>query len=183
MRIKINLILNLFLLFFVAVPAPTFAVIRTIEGTVTAVSDGDTLKIETSDGTKLKIRCYGYDAPETEKINNKTGGISKPGQPMGEEAMKNLSNKVLHKRVKLDIIDIDKYKRMVSMIWLANRNINLEMVKEGMGEAYRKYLKEPYRSEFLEAERHTKAAKKGIWSLANYEHPSDFRKRIKLRGH
>jgi len=32
------------------------------------------------------VRLYGIDAPETDKINNHTGRISKPGQPYGEEA-------------------------------------------------------------------------------------------------
>jgi micrococcal nuclease len=60
--------------------------IRTVEGVVTGVSDGDTLKLENAEGTKLKIRLYGIDAPEIEKINRRTGRISKPGQPYGNEA-------------------------------------------------------------------------------------------------
>jgi len=31
----------------------------------------------------------------------------------------------------LDIIDIDKYRRMVGIVRLGDRNINLEMVREG----------------------------------------------------
>ena len=71
---------------------------------------------------------------------------------------------------------------MVGIIWLDNRNINLEMVAEGYAEAYIEYLKPPYWSEFIEAEREAKAAKRGIWSLPDYERPKDFRKRLKVRG-
>ncbi len=85
------------------------------------------------------------------------------------------------KQVKLDILDIDKYKRMVGMIWIDNRNINLEMVSEGYAEAFVEYLKEPYRSKFVDAEQEAKAAKKGIWSLPEYERPRDFRRRLKVR--
>jgi len=47
------------------------------------------------------------------------------------------------KQVKLEILDIDKYRRMVGMVWLNERNINLEMVREGYAEAFVEYLKSP----------------------------------------
>jgi len=84
--------------------------------------------------------------------------------------------------VKLDILDIDKYRRMVGIVYLGGRNINLEMVKEGYAEAYIEYLKDPYKKDFLKAEREARLLKKGIWSLSEYERPRDFRKRLKVRG-
>jgi len=162
--------------------SPSDAVIRTVEGTVSKVSDGDTVQVITPEGTKLRVRLYGCDAPETEKINRKTWQISKPGQPYGEESLHALQSKVYKKKVRLDIIDIDRYRRMVSVIWLGNRNINLEMVREGYAEAYREYLKGPSRSQFINAERQAMAERNGIWGLSNYERPSDFRKRLKVRG-
>lgn len=178
-------ILALFLIstltIFITTSVP-YATIRTVTGTVTKVSDGDTIQIATPEQTKLKVRLYGIDAPETVKINNRTRRINKPGQPYGDESWKALESKIMGKRVTLDILDIDKYRRMVGMIYLGNRNINLEMVKEGYAEAYIYYLKEPYKSEFIKAEQEARAAKKGIWSLPVYEHPRDFRKRLKVRG-
>jgi len=157
--------------------------IRTVTGTVTKVSDGDTIHLTTPEQTKLKVRLYGIDAPETDKINNKTGKVNIPGQPYGDESWKALENKVMGKQVKLDILDIDKYRRMVGMIYLNDRNINLEMIREGYAEAFIEYLKEePYKSEFLKVEREARAAKKGIWSLPDYERPREFRKRLKVRG-
>jgi endonuclease YncB( thermonuclease family) len=55
--------------------------IRTVTGTVTKVSDGDTIHVTTPEQTKLTVRLYGMDAPETPKINQRTGHINKPGQP------------------------------------------------------------------------------------------------------
>ncbi len=101
---------------------------------------------------------------------------------MGEEALGALRTKIIGRTVKLDIIDIDRYKRMVGIIWLDRRNINLEMVKEGFAEAYIEYLKEPYRSQFMQAEREARTARRGIWALPSYERPKDFRKRLKVRG-
>jgi len=42
----------------------------------------------------LKIRLYGIDAPETPKINYRTGQVNKPGQPHGEESWKALENEI-----------------------------------------------------------------------------------------
>lgn len=158
------------------------AAIRTVTGTVTKVSDGDSIHLTTPEQTKLKVRLYGIDAPETDKINNHTGQVNKPGQPYGEEAWKALKDKIIGKQVKLEILDIDKYRRMVGIIWLDDRNINLEMVLEGYVEAFVEYLKPPYLLEFLAAEQQAKSAKRGIWSLPEYERPKDFRKRLKLIG-
>jgi len=156
--------------------------IRTVTGTVTKVSDGDTIHVTTPEQTKLTVRLYGMDAPETPKINQRTGHINKPGQPYGEASWKALEAKIMGKQVRLDIMDIDRYKRMVGAIWIDNRNINLEMVKEGYAEAYLEYLKEPYRAQFIRAEKEARSARKGIWSLLDYERPKDFRKRVKVRG-
>ena len=176
----------LFLLFTIAqilifVFLSSSAAIRTVTGTVTKVSDGDTIQLITPEQTKLKVRLYGIDAPETDKISSRTGQVNIPGQLYGDESQKALENKIMGKQVKVDIIDIDKYRRMVAMIWLNDRNINLEMAREGYAEAFIEYLKEPYKSEFLRAEQEAKSAKKGIWSLAEYERPRDFRKRLKVK--
>lgn len=157
-------------------------VIRTVTGTVTKVSDGDTIHLATPEQTILKVRLYGIDAPETPKINQHTGHINKPGQPYGDEAKNALEIKIEGKQVKLDILDIDKYRRMVGIIYLGGRNINLEMIYEGYAEAFIEYLKEPYKKVFLEAEREARSAKKGIWPLPECERPRDFRKRLKVRG-
>lgn len=157
-------------------------VIRTVIGTVTKISDGDTIHLNAPEQTKLRVRLYGIDAPETEKVNSHTGRVSKPGQPYGEEAKNALESKIMGKQVKLDILDIDKYRRMVGRIYLGERNINLEMIREGYAEAYIEYLKAPYKSKFLEAEREARSEKKGIWSLSEYERPKNFRKRLKIRG-
>ena len=176
------ILIPILLLSFFITPSHGQNVIRTVTGAVTKISDGDTLHLETPEGTILKVRLYGIDAPETDKINSHTGMVSIPGQPYGEESKKALDNKVMGKKIKLDILDIDKYRRMVGMVYLDGRNINLEMVKEGCAEAFIEYLKEPYKKEFLGAEKEARLVKKGIWSLPGYERPREFRKRLKVRG-
>ena len=149
---------------------------RSLHVTIVKVSDGDTVQGETPEGTKLKIRLYGIDAPEI--AHGKM-----PGQTMGKESLIVLKNKILNKHVRVDFLDVDRHRRIVAMLWLGNRNINLEMVKDGYAEAYREYLKDPYRKSFVEAEKEAKTARKGIWALAANERPSAFRGRVRNGGH
>ncbi len=145
------------------------------------VSDGDSITVETREGTKLKVRLYGIDAPETEKKNNRTGGQISPGQPFGDEAHHYLSALIEGKTVRLEIMNIDRYRRMVSLVWLDNRNINLEMVLSGLAEAYLEYLTQrPLRQQFLHSQEEARERQLGIWSRGGgYERPGDFRKRQK----
>lgn len=111
-----------------------------------------------------------------------TDEVNKPGQPHGDESWKALEGKLIGRQVKLEVRDIDKYRRLVCMVWSDDRNINLEMITEGYAEAFIEYLKPPYRAEFLDAERTAKSARRGIWSLPDYERPRDFRKMLKIQG-
>lgn len=88
----------IFLLIIVALMAlinvtSCYAAIRTVTGIVTKISDGDTIHLTTPEQTKLKVRLYGIDAPETPKINAHSGQVNKLGQPYGEESWKALERK------------------------------------------------------------------------------------------
>jgi micrococcal nuclease len=77
-----GLLLLLCLLALVALSliSPCFArePIRPVTGTVTKISDGGTIQITTPEQTKLKVRLYGIDAPETPKINQRTKKLKPP---------------------------------------------------------------------------------------------------------
>ena len=68
-------------LFLILLPlAPAYAATpRTLIASAERVSDGDTIVVLTENGTKLRIRLLGIDAPEIPHGK-------KPGQPYGEEA-------------------------------------------------------------------------------------------------
>lgn len=170
----VKLFVPLFL-FFLA-QGSALAVIRTVEGTVVKVADGDTVTVETDNGTKLRCRLAYIDAPEIQHGK-------KPGQPYGNEAKAALAAAVQGKRVTVEIKDIDRYRRMVAAIWLGRDNVNLFMIRHGYAEAYVEYMRDPVdRSQYLRAQSEAKAEKRGIWSLPQYERPSDFRKRVRLRS-
>jgi len=155
--------------------------IRVLEGTVIKVPDGDTINVD-SGGTKLKIRLYGIDAPETPKANRKTRWTSKPGQPYGNEAWKALDDKVSRQRVRVEVRDVDKYDRLVSVIWLGSRDINREMVAEGWAWAYRKYLDRPHASDYMSAEEQARSRRAGLWRDAKPQPPWEFRKAVRMQG-
>jgi endonuclease YncB( thermonuclease family) len=149
---------------------------RLIEGVVRAVYDGDTILLVTQDASRLKTRLYGIDAPETAKPD-------KPGQPFGEAATRALRSKILGKKVSAEVVDIDQYQRAVAVIRSAGRDINREMVAEGMAWAYRQFLQGPYVSEYLGAERYARLQRAGLWREVNPQPPWEFRQTLRGGRH
>ena len=141
---------------------------RTIEGVVRAVYDGDTILLVTRESNRFKTRLYGVDAPETAKPD-------RPGQPFGEAARRALLSKILGKKVSAEVVDIDQYQRAVAVIRYAGRDINREMVAEGMAWAHHQYLQGPYASEYLDAENRARSRRAGLWRDANPRPPWEFR--------
>ena len=145
---------------------------RTIEGVVRAVYDGDTLLLATRQESRLKVRLYGIDAPETAKPDM-------PGQPFGAVAKRTLMYKVMGRQVAAEIIDIDQFHRSVAVIRYSGRDINREMVAEGLAWAYRQYLQGAYASEYIGAENRARSRRAGLWRDANPAPPWEFRQALK----
>ncbi|MDD2900752.1 MAG: thermonuclease family protein [Desulfuromonadaceae bacterium] len=149
---------------------------RTVEGMVRAVYDGDTVLLTTREESRLKVRLYGIDAPETQKPD-------RPGQAYAAISRRTLMYKVMGRRVTAELVDIDKYKRAVAVIRYAGRDINREMVFEGMAWAYRQYLQGAYASEYIGAENLARSRRAGIWREPNPQPPWEFRNgRQRRRG-
>ena len=147
---------------------------RMVEGMVKAVYDGDTILLTTREESRLKVRLYGIDAPETKKPDQ-------PGQPYGEISKRTLMYKIIGRRVTAEIIDIDQYKRAVAVIRYSGKDINREMVAEGLAWAYRQYLQGPYESEYINEETRARSRRAGLWRESNPQPPWEFRRANK--GH
>ena len=138
---------------------------------VTRVYDGDNVRAEGHD-IEIKVRLVGIDAPETSRKKRE------PGQPYSQKSQKHLAGLVLNKTVDIKGYGLDGYSRILGVIYLDGKNINLEMVKVGLAEAYRGrpphgFDPAPYRN----AEREARAEKRSMWSLGNnYISPKDWRK-------
>lgn len=138
---------------------------QVIEGKVVGVHDGDTATVLDSKNQQYKIRFGGIDAPEL-------------GQDFGNKSKENLSRLIFGKTVKVVTNKTDKYGRTVGTVFLDGKDINLEQVKAGFAWHYKEYQSEQSEADrkiYSESEITAKAAKLGLWAMANPTAPWDFR--------
>jgi endonuclease YncB( thermonuclease family) len=87
---------------------------------------GDTITVLVAE-RPVKIRLAEIDTPER-------------GQPWASRAKQALSDKVFGELIEVRILNTDRYGRTVGHVWIGDRNINREMVREGHAWVYRNYL-------------------------------------------
>lgn len=150
----------LYIILFLLVPCSSFA--EEIQGMVRHVYDGDTVLLVGRKQGELKLRLYGIDAPESV-------------QPFGKVARRVLMYKLLGREITAEIRDRDRYGRSVAVLRLGRRDINAEMVREGMAWAYRQYLNGPYASEYIRFEELARRQRRGLWKQDNPQPPWEFR--------
>jgi micrococcal nuclease len=149
------------ILFAVVLAFPTSS--RAAQFKVTKVYDGDTIRVET-DGIVLYIMLVGIDAPE---ISNQP---DKQDQPFGKKAKEFLSNLVLNRSVEVKGYGTAPYpnNNILGMIYLGDKNVNLEMVRMGLAQV----CKEPPPAgldlgPFLSAEKEARESVSGMWNLGD----------------
>jgi micrococcal nuclease len=121
------------------------------------VVDGDTLVLV---GVKEHVRLIGANTPETVKQNT-------PVQPWGPEATA-FTKKFLaggEVRIEFDGSHHDKYGRLLALVYVGDRMLNEELIREGLAKAETQYsYSAAMKSRFRRAEAEAKAARRGIWS-------------------
>ena len=105
---------------------PLSAEAETLTGKVVGVTDGDTITVLVEKRT-IKVRLAEIDTPER-------------GQPWASRAKQALSDKVFREQVEVRVLNTDRYGRTVGHVWIGDRHINREMIRDGHAWAYRKYL-------------------------------------------
>jgi micrococcal nuclease len=120
-----------------------------LTGRVIRIIDGDTLDVALSSGP-VRVRLQGVDAPE----QNQSGG---------RKATDWLRAQLTNQTVELEPVSQDRYERMVAVVYLANRNINLELVRSGWAWAYRRYLRRDDKP-LCVAEAQARDARRGLWA-------------------
>ena len=135
------------------------------------VVDGDTIKINSK-----KIRLYGIDAPEKKqkckKIYLTISFMSfTKDYKCGEVSTQKLIKKINKQKLNCNILDVDRYKRLIGECFKRNINLNSWMVSNGYAVAYRKYSKK-----YVSDEINAKNSKLGIWQ-GKFEMPWDFRRK------
>ena len=135
-----------------------------LRGRVVKVADGDTITILDASNTQYKIRLQGIDAPEK-------------AQAFGRASGRYLSGLVAGRDVRVTYAKRDQYDRILGIVYLDDRDINLEMLKAGMAWHYKKYDSTPA---YAKAEAEARAAKLGLWVEQNPIEPHEYRK---AKGH
>ena len=135
------------------------------------VVDGDTIKINSK-----KIRLYGIDAPEKKQKCKKTYLIISfmsftKDYMCGEVSTEKLIKKINKQKLNCNILDVDRYKRLIGECFKRNINLNSWMVSNGYAVAYRKYSKK-----YVLDEINAKNNKLGIWQ-GKFEMPWDYRRK------
>lgn len=133
-----------------------------ITGKVVNISDGDTITV-LEKNREYKIRLYGIDTPEK-------------AQDFGVKAKAFTSDFVSQKEVTVIQKDVDRYGRVVGIVYIDNTCINEEIVKAGFAWVYQHYCKEPFCLDWMKLERLAREKGVGLWSHPSPLPPWDFRK-------
>ena len=120
---------------------------RAIRGRVVSIEDGDTCTVEDQAGRRHRVCLYGVDAPEH-------------GQPYWSPARESLREKIYNKEVRFDPVEVDSEGRNCGRVYVGDRHINLDQVREGYGWHHTEH--EPIR-EFASAEREAREHHRGLW--------------------
>lgn len=118
---------------------------------VRGVADGDTITASCPDG-KLRVRVWGIDAPETGQ------------QPWGDDSTRHLQNLLNQSReVQVQVVDTDRYGRSVARLFIGERDLGWQMVRDGQAVVYEQYNdSQGYR----DAQSEARSERLGIWTEA-----------------
>lgn len=132
-------------------------------GLVTAVYDGDTIKVRFKNKHERKIRLIGIDTPEIEDSREEV-------RFRAHMAKRFAFFYLYRKRIKLsyDWEIEDKYGRLLAYIWTENEGLfNKFILSEGFAVVFLNFPFR-YRKEFIEAEREARRLEKGLWEKGPY---------------
>lgn len=143
-------------------PESTSSGVFGIEGEkalVTRVVDGDTFEISSGQ----TVRIIGVDTPETVDPRRPVGCF-------GKEASNKTKSLIAGQEVVLqqDISEKDKYKRLLRYVFLPLKDgkllfVNDYLIREGFALVLTYPPDVKYNSQFLEAQKEAKEAKRGLW--------------------
>ena len=138
-------------------------VVHCVDARVVGITDGDTVTVlgDFSGGDPQKrLRLTEIDTPER-------------GQPWSARARQALADKVFQRQVRVASQGEDRYGRLLGRIYLGDRDINREMVREGHAWVYRQYSSDIW---LLQDEKAARDGRAGLWSLPDPEPPWEWRR-------
>jgi endonuclease YncB( thermonuclease family) len=138
-----------------------------IRGRVVAVADGDTLTVlDAQRNAQQRVRLQGIDAPEGR-------------QPYGRRARQYLADLVHQQEVRVSVDKVDRFGRVVGVLYLQDEDINQRMIQSGLAWHLRPYAHEQTRAKrraYAAAEQHARRERLGLWADPNPVAPWEFRR-------
>ena len=146
----------LFSLLAVALLAPAPAqhpladlVAKTIDATVTRVSDGDTLDIlPAGEPRAIRLRVFGIDTPER-------------GEPFANRARNHTRVLAFGKAVRVTGQSIDTYGRLVARVRVGEVDLGADLLREGLACHYTRYSSDRV---YAEAQASARTRGAGFWA-------------------
>ncbi len=132
-------------------------------GVVKKIIDGDSLLVVSKKKT-IEVRLYGVDCPEY-------------NQPFSNGAKVLVRKKVYGKKVHVQPVYYDSYKRLVAIVEHDGQTLNGELVGAGLAWIYPRYCRKEICKSWAEMEISAKIKKKGVWSTAHAIPPWKWRRR------
>lgn len=129
-------------------------------GRVVRIADGDTVTVLDANNAQHRIRLTQIDAPESKQAFSR---VSKDA----------LSDLIASKEVIVKIDGIDRYQRVLGEIFVADKNINLHMVRQGFAWAYTQYVTD---NSYFEAQEAAKKERLGLWRDPHPIAPWEYRR-------
>jgi endonuclease YncB( thermonuclease family) len=130
-------------------------------GKVVSIADGDTFTLLTEEKEQIKIRLHGIDCPENK-------------QDFGQVAKQKLSDLIYARIVHAVKKDIDRYGRVVAVVYNGNNCINEEMLKSGLAWHYTRYDHNP---EWQRMEDSARTNGLGLWAQPYAIPPWEWRRK------
>jgi micrococcal nuclease len=133
---------------------------------VLRIIDGDTIEVKKHE-QKVTVRLACIDAPERKQKpwGSRSTATLKQLLPIGQD-------------VSLKPLYTDEYNRLVSEVFVGDRNLSLSMVEEGQAVVYHHFLRNcpELKNSLLQSEKSAKSQKLGFWNQRRPQMPWDFRR-------
>lgn len=138
------------------------------------VHDGDSLRVHTEDGRRLRIRVSGIDAPER-------------SQPFADVSRRHLGDMVRDRWLRIEPLKTDVFGRTVARVVAlesptGERDVGLAQIEAGLAWHFARYASEQPAGEarrYARAERDARGRRIGLWSDTAPEAPWAFRDRLR----
>lgn len=121
---------------------------------VRKIIDGDSIVV--TDGTKdITVRLWGIDTPEYRQAYSKA-------------AKKYTAKLLANSEISLEVMDWDKYGRMVALVKMQNgKYANEELIRAGYAWVHKYYCKEPVCETWKRYEKNARKKRLGLWREKN----------------